>query len=68
MASVPRKTPRAGAMSLTEAKHRWVEPKLVFKAAFVEWTYAGTCGTAPSLPWVDDKGSRGFTTHFLALN
>jgi ATP-dependent DNA ligase len=62
MASVPRKTPRAGAMSLTEAKHRWVEPKLVFKAAFVEWTHTGHLRHCTFIAMGYDKGSRGFAT------
>jgi hypothetical protein len=64
MASVPRKTPRAGAMSLTEAKHRWVEPKLVFKAAFGEWTYAGHLRNCTSLQWVMLKEAVGLQLGF----
>jgi hypothetical protein len=54
-------------MSLN-VKHRWVEPKLVFKAAFVEWTYAGHLRHCTSLPLVMLKEAVGLQLGVLALN
>jgi hypothetical protein len=63
VASVPRKTPRAGPVSLN-VKLRWVESKLVVKAAFVEWTYAGHLRHCTSLPWVMLKEAVGLQLGF----
>jgi hypothetical protein len=39
--------------------HEAGEPKLVFKAAFVEWTYAGHLRHCAFIAMGDDKGSPG---------